>query len=87
MITNSTATIVGSSTTVTDLSEIFGAITTSLINTSSVVAATDAAINTVCGEMLPEDTPVPTLTEWGIIIFMTLMMGIGVMVLRKRRME
>lgn len=29
---------------------------------------------------------VPTLSEWGLIIFMTLIMGIGVMVLRKRRM-
>ena len=28
---------------------------------------------------------VPTLTEWGIIIFMTIMMGIGIMVLRKKR--
>ena len=30
-------------------------------------------------------TPIPTLTEWGIIIFMTLMMGIGVVVLYRRR--
>jgi outer membrane protein assembly factor BamB len=29
---------------------------------------------------------IPTLTEWGLIIFMTVIMGIGVMVLRKRRM-
>lgn len=29
---------------------------------------------------------IPTLTEWGLIIFMTVMMGIGVMVLRRRRM-
>ena len=86
MIKNSTATVVGSSTTVTDLSENFGAITTSLINTSSVVAPTDAAINTVCGEMLPEDIAVPTLTEWGLIIFITVMMGIGMVILRKRRM-
>jgi len=28
----------------------------------------------------------PTLSEWGMIIFMTIIMGIGVMVLRKRRM-
>jgi len=34
---------------------------------------------------LPE--PIPTLTEWGMIIFMTIMMGTGVMVLRKRRVE
>jgi hypothetical protein len=33
-----------------------------------------------------EPTPVPTLSEWGIIIFMTLMMGTGVMIIRKRRM-
>jgi len=42
---------------------------------------------------LPEDpvscaaATIPTLTEWGVIIFMTLMMGIGVVVIiRKRRM-
>ena len=29
---------------------------------------------------------IPTVSEWGIIIFMTVIMGIGVMVLRKRRM-
>jgi len=30
--------------------------------------------------------PIPTLTEWGVIIFLTLMMGIGVvMIVRKRR--
>ena len=29
--------------------------------------------------------PIPTLTEWGLIIFMTLMMGIGVVVLYRRR--
>jgi hypothetical protein len=29
--------------------------------------------------------PVPTLTEWGMISFMTIMMGTGVMILRKRR--
>lgn len=28
---------------------------------------------------------IPTLNEWGLIIFMTLMMGVGVMILRKRR--
>ena len=28
---------------------------------------------------------IPTLSEWGIIIFITIMMGIGVMILRKRR--
>ena len=32
------------------------------------------------------ETPIPTLTEWGIIIFMMVIMGIGVMILRKRRM-
>ena len=30
--------------------------------------------------------PIPTLTEWGMIIFMTVMMGIGVVILRKIRM-
>ena len=30
---------------------------------------------------------IPTLNEWGLIIFMTVMVGIGVMILRKRRME
>ena len=30
-------------------------------------------------------TSIPTVSEWGIIIFMTLMMGIGVVILRKRR--
>ena len=30
--------------------------------------------------------PIPTLSEWGIIIFMTIIMGIGVlMIIRKRR--
>jgi hypothetical protein len=34
-----------------------------------------------------EDVAIPTLTEWGIIIFMTVIMGIGVMmIMRKRRM-
>ncbi len=33
---------------------------------------------------LPE--PIPTLTEWGMIFFMAIMMGTGVMILRKRRM-
>jgi hypothetical protein len=28
----------------------------------------------------------PTLTEWGVIIFITVMIGIGVVILRKRRM-
>ena len=30
-------------------------------------------------------TSIPTLSEWGIIIFMMVIMGIGVMVIRKRR--
>jgi len=30
-------------------------------------------------------TGTPTLSEWGMIIFMTIIMGIGVVVLRKRR--
>jgi len=33
-----------------------------------------------------ESTAVPTLSEWGLIIFITLVMGIGVLVLRKRKM-
>ena len=33
-----------------------------------------------------EGNTIPTLSEWGLIIFMTIIMGIGVMVLRKRRM-
>lgn len=44
-----------------------------------------------CGlqEVYPpqSDEPIPTLSEWGIIIFMTVMLGIGVvMILRRRRM-
>ena len=31
------------------------------------------------------EVPLPTLSEWGMIIFMTLMMGIGVVVLYRRR--
>lgn len=30
--------------------------------------------------------PIPTLTEWGTIIFMTVIMGVGVVILRKRTM-
>ena len=30
---------------------------------------------------------IPTLSEWGIIIFMTIVVGIGVMVLRKRKLN
>ena len=86
IIANSAATVAGSSTTVTDPPENFGAITTSPISTSAAVALTDAEIDKVCGEMLPEDIPVPTLTEWGLIIFITVMMGIGMVILRKRRM-
>jgi hypothetical protein len=33
-----------------------------------------------------EATSIPTLSEWGTIIFITVMMGIGVMILRKRKM-
>ena len=36
-------------------------------------------------EFESQPSPIPTLSEWGMIIFMTLMMGIGVMILRKRR--
>ena len=32
-------------------------------------------------------TSIPTVSEWGIIIFMTVIMGIGVVILRKRRIE
>ena len=35
----------------------------------------------------PEPEPIPTLSEWGMIIFMFVIMGTGVMVLRKRRVE
>ena len=38
----------------------------------------DGSINVSAG--------VPTLSEWGLIIFITVIMGIGVMVLRKRRL-
>jgi hypothetical protein len=31
-------------------------------------------------------TGIPTLSEWGIIIFMAVILGIGVVILRKRRM-
>jgi hypothetical protein len=30
--------------------------------------------------------PIPTLGEWGMIIFMTIIMGIGVVTLLRRRM-
>jgi hypothetical protein len=36
-------------------------------------------------EWLGASSSIPTLNEWGIIIFMTLMMGIGVVVLYRRR--
>ena len=39
----------------------------------------------LCGDAC-DPNPIPTLSEWGMIIFMTFMMGIGVVVLRKRRM-
>ena len=32
-----------------------------------------------------ETSPIPTLTEWGMIIFMTLIMGVGIVVLYRRR--
>ena len=38
---------------------------------------------TVMGE---DAASIPTLSEWGLIIFMTIILGIGVMILRKRRM-
>ena len=39
-----------------------------------------------CSLWQPCDFQIPTLTEWGLIIFMTLMLGIGVlMIIRKRR--
>jgi len=41
------------------------------------VAGNDGSINVSAG--------VPTLSEWGIIIFMTAMIGIGVVMLRRRR--
>jgi hypothetical protein len=31
-------------------------------------------------------TPIPTLSEWGLIIFLTIIMGIGVVTLVRRRM-
>ena len=34
---------------------------------------------------LDYDAPIPTLSEWGIIIFMTIMMGIGVVIIYRRR--
>ena len=33
----------------------------------------------------PPEEPIPTLTEWGLIIFMMVMLGIGVMIIRRRR--
>ena len=30
--------------------------------------------------------PIPTLSEWGMIIFMTIILGIGVVTLLRRRM-
>lgn len=47
-------------------------------------AGDGSAIINVPDECISE--PIPTLTEWGMIIFMTIMMGTGVMILRKRRM-
>jgi rhodanese-related sulfurtransferase len=40
----------------------------------------------LCGDACEEVASIPTLTEWGLIIFMTIIMGIGVVVLRKRSM-
>jgi len=48
-----------------------------------------------CGQChFPPGTPgncvatvIPTLTEWGIIIFMTVIMGIGVVILDRRRID
>ena len=34
---------------------------------------------------IDQDISIPTLTEWGIIIFTTLMMGIGVVIIYRRR--
>jgi hypothetical protein len=33
----------------------------------------------------PVVAPIPTLSEWGVIIFMTIIMGIGVVILVRRR--
>ncbi len=37
-------------------------------------------------EVSQQGIPIPTLTEWGTTIFMTMIMGIGVMLLRERSM-
>lgn len=42
------------------------------------VEGTDGEISVSC------ESAIPTLNEWGLIIFMTVMLGIGVMILRKR---
>ena len=45
-----------------------------------------AELKQILKEVAGEIISVPTLSEWGLIIFMTVIMGIGVMALRKRRM-
>ena len=34
----------------------------------------------------PDNTSIPTLSEWGFIIFMTIVMGLGVVTLFRRSM-
>jgi hypothetical protein len=39
----------------------------------------------VCGGEIPPSA-IPTLSEWGMIIFMTIILGVGVVTLLRRRM-
>jgi len=36
-------------------------------------------------EWIGASSPIPTLSEWGMVIFITVIMATGVMILRKRR--
>lgn len=54
-----------------------------IINTPDYqIQDTSANITVFCEGETPA---IPTLTEWGMIIFITIMMGIGAVILRKRR--
>jgi hypothetical protein len=43
-------------------------------------------IGDACDEVTPPMNAIPTLSEWGMIIFMTIIMGLGVVTLLRRRM-
>lgn len=58
--------------------------TTTLPVTTTVPVTTSIPTTTTTAIAPPED--IPTLSEWGTIIFMTIIMGIGVAILVRRRM-